>query len=107
VAQQPPTIQFEDIPLDEARRISREPRMNPELYKALKQTIQSRDNTATHMLLPEDANPTTMKKRIIRLAAERGIPVTVWRLSGGLLFCRSTHEDLQQTTKSHDAYRPH
>ena len=27
MAQQPPTIEFEDVPLDEARRMSRGPRM--------------------------------------------------------------------------------
>ncbi len=34
-------IEFEDVPLDEARRMGRGPRMNPELYNALKQKIQS------------------------------------------------------------------
>jgi hypothetical protein len=37
MAQQPPTIEFEDIPLHEARRMSRGPRMNPEFYNALKE----------------------------------------------------------------------
>jgi len=34
-------IEFEDVPLDEARRMSRGPRMNPELYNALKQKSQA------------------------------------------------------------------
>jgi len=34
-------IQFEDVPLDEARRMGRGPRMNPELYHAFKEKIQS------------------------------------------------------------------
>jgi hypothetical protein len=40
VAQQPLTIEFEDVPLDEARGMSRGPRMDAELYHALKQKIQ-------------------------------------------------------------------
>jgi hypothetical protein len=35
-----PTIQFEDVSLDEARRMGRGSRMAPELYGALKQKIQ-------------------------------------------------------------------
>jgi hypothetical protein len=35
--QQSPTIEIEDVPLDEARKMSRGPRMDPELYNALKQ----------------------------------------------------------------------
>jgi hypothetical protein len=46
MAQRPRINEFEDIPLDEARRLCRGPRMNPELYNALKQNIQSPDNTA-------------------------------------------------------------
>jgi hypothetical protein len=45
MAQQPPTITCEDVLLDEARRMSRGPRMNLELYMALKQNISSLDNT--------------------------------------------------------------
>jgi hypothetical protein len=37
-----------------------------------------------------------MKHRILRGAAERGIAVTIHRVSGGLLFWRSTDEDVQQ-----------
>jgi hypothetical protein len=39
MAQQSPTIEFEDVPLDEARSMSRGPWMNPQLYHALKQKI--------------------------------------------------------------------
>jgi hypothetical protein len=37
------------------------PPMDPELYHALKEKIQSLDNTATRMPLPEDMNPIMMK----------------------------------------------
>jgi hypothetical protein len=81
--QRPPTIVCEDGPLDEARRLSQGPRMDPELYHALKQNIQSLDNNATRVTLPEDTNPTSIKNRILRVA-------------GGLLFWRSADEDLKQ-----------
>jgi hypothetical protein len=34
-----PNIQFEDVPLEEARRMGRGPRMDPFLYQALKNKI--------------------------------------------------------------------
>jgi hypothetical protein len=94
MAQQPPPIHFEDIPLDEARRMGRGPRMDPELYQPLKGKIQSLDNTATRLMLPEETSPTTMKNRLLRVATSLGIPVTIRRVPGGLLFWRSTDEDV-------------
>jgi hypothetical protein len=89
-------MEFEDVPLEEARRMSRGPRMNPELYRARKEKIQSLDTTATRVATPNDTSPTTMKNRILRVAAELGMPVTVRNVPGGLIFWRSTDEDLQQ-----------
>jgi len=115
MTQQPPTIEFEDVPLDEARRMSRGPRMNSELYNALKQNIQSLDTTATRMPLPEDTGPTTMKNRILRVAAELNVPVAVRKVPGGLIFWGSTDEDLrhanevaprQQSAQRTDRSRP-
>jgi hypothetical protein len=100
MAEQPPSIQFEDVPLDQARRMGRGPRMNPELYHALKEKIQSLEDTATRMPLPEGTNPTTMKPRILRVAAELNIPVTVRKIPGGLLFWRSSEEHLQQAQET-------
>ena len=96
MAQEPPAIHFEDIPLAEARTMGRGPRMDPELYHAFKEKIQSLDNTATRITIPEGISPTTMKNRILRVAAELGIPVTIRKVPGGLLFWRSTDEDVQQ-----------
>jgi hypothetical protein len=84
------------VPIDEARRMGRGPRMNSELYDALKDKIQSLEDTATRMPLPEGTSLTTMKNRILRMARELNVPVTVRRVPGGLLFWRSTDEDLQQ-----------
>ena len=39
MAQRASTIACEDVSLDEARRMSRGPRMNPELYHALKEKL--------------------------------------------------------------------
>ena len=73
--------------------------MDPELYHALREKIQSLDNTATRLTIPESTSNTTMKNRILRVAAEMGIPVTIRRVPGGLLFWRSTDEDLQQAAE--------
>jgi hypothetical protein len=96
MAQQPPAIHFEDIPLAEARTMGRGPRMDPELYQALKGKIQSLDNTATRITISEGTSPTTMKNRILRVAGELKTPLTIRKVPGGLLFWRSTAEDLEQ-----------
>jgi hypothetical protein len=77
LAQRSPTIESEDVLLDEARRMSRGPRIDPELSYALKENVQSLDTIATRMLLPDGTSPTTMNNRILRVAAELGIPVTI------------------------------
>jgi hypothetical protein len=48
------------------------------------------------MPLPEATSPTTMKNRMLHVAAELGIPVTIRRVPRGLIFWRSTNEALQQ-----------
>jgi hypothetical protein len=96
MAQHVPPIHFEDIPIDEARTMGRGPRMGPELYHAFKDKIQSLDNTATRITIPEGTSPTTMKNRLLRVAAELRIPLTIRKVPRGLLFWRSTAEDLSQ-----------
>jgi hypothetical protein len=89
-------ILFEDIPLDIARRIGRGPRMDPQLYQELKTRIPALSTQAVHMTIPAGTSPNTMKNRILRVASELGIPVTIRKVPGGLLFWRSTDEDVQQ-----------
>jgi hypothetical protein len=96
MAQQVPPIHFEDIPIAQARSMSRGPRMDPELSQAFKEKLQSLDNTATRITVPEGISPTTMKNRILRVAAEIKVPVTIRKAPRGLVFWRSTDEDLKQ-----------
>mgnify|MGYP003288440205 CR=1 FL=1 len=96
MAEQPPPIQFEDVPLKEARRMGRGPRIDPQLYQELRTRIQALSDQAVRLTIPDGTSPATMKNRIQRVAAELGIPVTIRRVPGGLLFWRSTDEDLQQ-----------
>jgi hypothetical protein len=96
MAEHPPSIQFEDVPLEEARRMGRGPRMDPQLYQALRTRIQALSDQAVRLTIPDGTSPATMKNRIQRVAAALGIPVTIRRAPGGLLFWRSTDEDIQQ-----------
>jgi hypothetical protein len=75
-------------------------------YYAFKDKIQSLDNTATRITLPEGTSPTTMKNRLLRVAAELNTPVTVRRVPGGLLFWRSTAEDLEQAQEVAQRLQP-
>jgi precorrin-4 methylase len=94
MGESPPGIEFEDIPLEEARRVGRGPRMDPALYDALTKKIQSLSTHAVRIRFEAGVNVTTMKNRIVRVARELNMPVTIRRVSGGLLFWRSSDEDL-------------
>src|SRR5919205_299515 len=89
-------IEFEDVPLEEARRMGRGPRMEPMLYDTLRQKLQALTTDATRIRLGPEISPTRMRHYLLRLARELDIPITVRRVLGGVLFWRSTDEDLQQ-----------
>jgi hypothetical protein len=89
-------IQFEDVSLEEARRMGRGLRMDPELYQELRTRIQALSDQAVRLTSPNGTRQATMKRRIRQVAAELSIPVTIRRVPGGLLFWRSTDEDVQQ-----------
>ena len=93
MAEQSPSIQFEDVPLEEARRMGRGPRMDPERYHALQQKLQLLRNSATRLTIPDGTRPATLKNRISRMATALGIPVTIRKVPGGLLFWRSTDKE--------------
>jgi hypothetical protein len=98
--EQRPTFQFEDVPLDEARRIGRGPRMEPMLYETLRQKIQSPSSEATRIHLGPEITPQRMKSYILRIARDLNVPVTVRRVPGGVIFWRSSEEDLQQAQEA-------
>jgi hypothetical protein len=100
MADQSLPLQFEDIPLDEARRMGRGPRMDAQLYQELRTRIQSLLDQAVRMTIPEGTRQSTMKNRILRVAAELAVPVTVRRVPAGVIFWRSSDEDIQQAQEA-------
>jgi hypothetical protein len=50
--------------------MGRGPRVDPVLYYALTGKIQSLAHTAARLTIPPGTNPTTMKNRILRAAAD-------------------------------------
>jgi hypothetical protein len=92
LADEIPTFQFEDVPLDEARRTGRGTRMEPMLYDTLRQKIRSLSTDATRIRLGSEMIPQRMKNYLLRMASELDVPVTVRRVPGGLIFWRSTDE---------------
>jgi hypothetical protein len=110
MADQPPNFQFEDVPLDEARRMGRGPRMEPMLYDTLRQKIQSLSGEATRIRLGPEITPQRMKNYILRMARDLDVPVTVRRVPGGVIFWRSSEEDTQQAQETasrlHSARQP-
>jgi hypothetical protein len=100
MADQAPSFQFEDVPLDEARRMGRGPRMEPMLYDTLRQKIQALSSEATRIHLGPEIRPERMKNYILRIARELNVPVTVRRVPGGVIFWRASEEDLQQAQET-------
>jgi len=96
MAQQKSMIEFEDIPLEEARRMGRGPRMEPLLYDTLRQKIQSLSTEATRIRLGPEIRPARMKNYLLRIARELNVPVTVRNVPGGVVFWRATEEDQAQ-----------
>jgi len=99
MALQDPSIPCKDIPLEEAHSMRRGPRLEPWLYQTLKDQIHSRGQTAAYIMVPASANRTTMKPRSLRVAQEIHVSVTIRRVAGGLVFWRSTNEDLKQANE--------
>ena len=52
------------------------------------------------MTITDGLSPTTMKTRIQRVARELNIPVTTRRVPGGVIFWRSSDEDIQQAQEN-------
>jgi hypothetical protein len=89
-------IHFEDIPMERARLIGRGSRMEPLLYDTLKTKIQTLSADAVRIRLGPEITPQRMRTYIVRIARELGVPVTVRRVPGGVIFWRSSEEDRQQ-----------
>jgi hypothetical protein len=87
------------VPLDEARRMGRGPRMEPMLYDTLRQKIESLSIAAVRIHLGPEITQQRMRNYILRIARELNVPVTVRRVPGGVLFWRSSVEDIQQATE--------
>ncbi len=96
MADELPSFQFEDVPLDEARRMGQGPRMEPMLYDTLRQKIQALSSEAVRIHLGPEIRPERMKNYILRIARELNVPITVRKVPGGVIFWRSSGEDLQQ-----------
>jgi hypothetical protein len=89
-------IQFEDVSLEEARRMGRGPRMEPMLYETLRKKIESLSDQAARVRLGAEISPIRMKNYVLRIGRDAKVPVTVRRVPGGIIFWRSTAEDIQQ-----------
>ena len=89
-------MEFEDIPLEDARRMGRGPRMEPLLYDTLRQKIQALSTEATRIRLGPEIRPERMKQYLLRIARELNVLITVRKVPGGIVFWRATEEDQEQ-----------
>jgi hypothetical protein len=77
MAEQPPTLEFEDVPLDHARLMGRGPRMEPMLYDTLRCKLQSLSTEVTRIHLGSEITPARMKRYLLHIARQLQVPVTV------------------------------
>ena len=70
--------------------------MKPMLYDTLRQKIQALSSEATRIHLGPEIRPERMKNYLLHIARELNVPVTVRRVPGGVIFWRSSDEDLHQ-----------
>jgi hypothetical protein len=70
--------------------------MEPMRYDTLRQQIQTLSSEAVRIHLGPEITPTRMKNYLLHIARELNVPITIRRVSGGVLFWRST-DDVQQT----------
>ena len=96
MAEEPPGIKFEDVPLEQARHMGRGPRMEPMLYETLRTKIQELSADAIRIHLGPEIRPERMKKYLLRIAHDLNVPVTVRRVPDGVIFWRSSDEDRHQ-----------
>ena len=89
-------IEFEDIPMEQARRMGRGPRMEPLLYDTLKKKIQALSGDAVRIRLGPEITQQRMRNYLLRIARELHVPVTVRKVAGGVIFWRSSDEDVHQ-----------
>jgi hypothetical protein len=75
MAEQSSPLQFEDVPLDQARRMSRGPRMEPMLYETLRKKIQSLSSEAVRIHLGPELTPNRMKNYLLSIARDLDVPV--------------------------------
>ena len=95
-------IEFEDIPMEQARRMGRGPRMEPMLYDTLRKKIQSLADQAVQIRLGPEIRPERMKNYLLRIARDLNVPLTVRKVTGGVIFWRSSDEDVHQAQEIAD-----
>ena len=89
-----PLFTVEHIPVEQAMMMGRAPRMDPNLYAALEKELKELGDKAAKMDLPVAATRQTMKTRLLRIAQEKEIELTVRKTRNGLVFWKATTEEL-------------
>jgi hypothetical protein len=80
--------------------------MDPMLYDTLRHKIQSLSTEATRIHLGPEISRERMKTYILRIVRDLDVPVTVWRVPGGVIFWRSSAEDLQEAEETASRLHP-
>jgi hypothetical protein len=94
-------FELEPISVDDARRMVRVGRMDPEMHQRLAEALQQmaeKPEQAFLLKLPDDMKYNTARIWLARLAAQREMPLIIRKSGGGkaIVFWRASDNELQQ-----------
>jgi len=89
-----PMFNVRYMPVNEAKMMGRAARMDPDFYSALEEEITNLIDKAAVIDIPPGMNYMRMKLRLVRVAKDLDIQLTVRKARNGIVFWKTTPEEL-------------
>lgn len=90
-------LDIEFISIEEAMQMGRAPRMDPSIYERYERTIKElveNEDRAAVMQIPEGINYQTMKNRLLRVAKDLRVELTIRKSRKGIMVWKAKPEEL-------------
>ena len=100
MAEQPPNFQSKTSPSTKPAAWAESLAWSPCSTTRCARRFSRRSSEAVRIHLGPEITPQRMKNYICRMARDLNVPVTVRRMPGGVIFWRSSEEDLQQAQET-------
>jgi hypothetical protein len=93
---EPQHLKLKRLSREDAKRLTRRTRLDPQLYQSLVKelaTLDKQEGAAIFIALPEDTRFATMKARIQRIAKDMHLTLTIRKTEDGLVVWKETQEE--------------